>query len=430
MQPVEETLSASRKAAAAVLTADRQRYVCMGGSDAENSSVFQHIRSRRFGHVKHRRKAIASLNTRRLPYVLSEREIEVGNINKIFASEWISDHQVVIGTKCNRLMALDVTHNHQVSIPMLRSLPNGKREITPNSNSGIHSIAINPSGTLLATGAENPNNISVYRLPTFDPVCVGQNCHKDWMFSVVWLDDQYLVAGSRDSQISVWSVSQDLCDRVQERNESTSVPSYESIQHKLLRNSVYGDKVRALEYSRHTKELASLSAHGYIHLWDLNGFRKLQTRRLPYCEENVCITLSEEYSLYAVGSQSHVSFLDSRNGRCVASVHSKEKGSGVRSVTFKDAVLTVGTGQGALMFFDLRAGHFIETDIQGKTVPMRLHTGKGFLQRDSLYHQFFSEASHPNAVYTHKYDQSGTKLFVAGGPLPSGLSGNYVGLWQ
>ena len=52
---------------------------------------------------------------------------------------------------------------------------------------------------------------------------------------------------------------------------------------------------------------------------------------------------------------------------------------GVRSVSFMDGVLTVGTGQGALMFFDLRAGHFIESDIDGKTVPVKLYTGKGYL---------------------------------------------------
>ncbi|XP_041465046.1 DDB1- and CUL4-associated factor 12-like [Lytechinus variegatus] len=428
MQSNEDAAS-SRKSAAAALT-ERHRGEWMGAGDPESASVFHHIRSRTIGHAKHRRKVICNLTTRRLPHVLSEREIPVGEINKIFASEWISDHQVVVGTKCNRLMALDLNLNHQVSIPMLRSLPSKKPETLPMNNSGIHSISINPSGTLLATGADNPNNIGVYRLPTFDPVCVGQNCHKDWMFSVVWLDDQYLVAGSRDSQLSVWSVSQELCDRVQDTNEIATVPSYESIFPIALRSSERNEKVRALEYSPQTKELASLSANGFIHLWDLRGFRKVHSRRLPYCEENVCIALSQDHSLYAVGSQSHVTFLDSRNGRCVASVHSKERGSGVRSVSFKDGVLTVGTGQGALMFFELRAGHFIEKDVDGRTMPVKLYTGKGYLHRDSLFHQFFSESSHPNAVYTHRYDKSGTRLFVAGGPLPSGLSGNYAGLWH
>ncbi len=34
------------------------------------------------------------------------------------------------------------------------------------------------------------------------------------------------------------------------------------------------------------------------------------------------------------------------------------------------------------------------------------------------------------AVYTHSYDESGTRLFAAGGPLQGALFGNYVALFQ
>lgn len=50
---------------------------------------------------------------------------------------------------------------------------------------------------------------------------------------------------------------------------------------------------------------------------------------------------------------------------------------------------------------------------------------------DETWRNYFSDIDFfPNAVYTHCYDSSGTKLFVAGGPLPSGLHGNYAGLWS
>lgn len=34
------------------------------------------------------------------------------------------------------------------------------------------------------------------------------------------------------------------------------------------------------------------------------------------------------------------------------------------------------------------------------------------------------------AIYTHCYDESGTRLFAAGGPLQIGMKGNYVALFQ
>lgn len=42
----------------------------------------------------------------------------------------------------------------------------------------------------------------------------------------------------------------------------------------------------------------------------------------------------------------------------------------------------------------------------------------------------FQNVKYVPAIYTHAYDNSGTRLFTAGGPLPATFIGNYAGLWQ
>lgn len=71
-----------------------------------------------------------------------------------------------------------------LNIPSLKSSDKSYPSECP---CGIHSIDINPSRTLLATGAENTNDLAVYKLPTFDPVMVGEVRKKLSMFCPVYV---------------------------------------------------------------------------------------------------------------------------------------------------------------------------------------------------------------------------------------------------
>ena len=64
-----------------------------------------------------------------------------------------------------------MTSEWKISLPVLEGSPASEM---PEVNCGIHSIKISPERNLLATSGQNPNHLAVYRLPTFDPVCVGE----------------------------------------------------------------------------------------------------------------------------------------------------------------------------------------------------------------------------------------------------------------
>lgn len=78
--------------------------------------------------------------------LFKEYSVSLNNMNKVFCSQWLSDRQVVFGTKCNKLMVYDVATQKLDQIPSLhgRQINSGGGAVS-EQQCGIHSVQINPS---------------------------------------------------------------------------------------------------------------------------------------------------------------------------------------------------------------------------------------------------------------------------------------------
>jgi len=324
--------------------------------------------------------------------------------DKIFASCWLDSSTVALGTKDNKFFVWNVLNNSHKSIP----IPELGSPV-PADACGIHDIDVSPDKSRVVTGGRSPNDMAVFSTETMSPLCILQG-HKDWIFASKFVDNEYLVSASRDTTVSLW--------RVQDQGDPALITP-------LLTRREHSAKVRALEYHRSKKQVATLSVDGIIKIWDRSNMDVIASKVFPDLTETICMAVDETYDLLAIGHQLGVCMIDMREATKVMDIPSNNRNWGVRSVGFFHHLVTIGGGYGRLAFYDLRNKSFLYMP------PFRrdyAKTGEGWVDAaESLLHPSIHDVRH--AIYTHKFDPLGSHLLVAGGPIMLGMKGCYAALW-
>lgn len=87
-----------------------------------------------------------------------------------------------------------------------------------------------------------------------------------------WLDDQFLVSGSRDAKMALWKIEDPYCSGMDDKD---CIPTYSSVTSLTSKECKAAQKVRAFAFNKGAKEIAALSLNGYIHIWSAETFQQV-----------------------------------------------------------------------------------------------------------------------------------------------------------
>ena len=80
---------------------------------------------------------------------------------------WIDDKHVAIGTKCNKLLCMNVETFYMMEVPMPPKPPRPQAvplDQTEHNGCGIHGISLSPDGSMLACGGAEASDCQIFHV--------------------------------------------------------------------------------------------------------------------------------------------------------------------------------------------------------------------------------------------------------------------------
>ena len=186
--------------------------------------------------------------------------------------------------------------------------------------------------------------------------------------------------------------------------------------------SLHTGRVRALRADRGAGRVGTVGADQRVAFWSTETAtveRNVPTRDYA---DLTCLEVDRRHGLWVVGGRQFASFIDPRCPNVVRSVPSQDRNMGIRSLCMHRMMLSMGGGMGRLTFFDVVGDKLLSVpDEQGHELKPYHTVSSGWMLE--------AGESPQHAVYTHRYNPSGSQLFVGGGPLLLHENGSYAAIW-
>lgn len=111
--------------------------------------------------------------------------------------------------------------------------------------------------------------------------------------------------------MALWRINEDIVESDDEKTTEETCPTYSRAAALVVKECRAAQKIRSLCFNQEYKEIAVVSLNGYIHIFNAETFSQKLSRKLPNCQDNVCIA-SQPNGVYAVGCRSYTLLLDPR----------------------------------------------------------------------------------------------------------------------